>query len=375
MRKLLATCLFLFMVLVLQAQKLTVKSMEVAEGDLTASVHPRNDLNGNPCALVRVMLKDSAPKFEGNVLGEVEQKGMQYMVYMSAGTKFLRIVPADHFPLMIAFGDYGIKKLEGKVTYELVVIEGNDNDVSFSNNQPFQIQREGNIMTIWVHGIPYNMISVEGGSFMMGAMEQDKDADELEKPIHKVKLSNFLIGETEVLQRLWNVLMDYNPSEFRNPIFPVDHASWDDCDSFIKKLNSISGMNFRLPTEAEWEYAARGGKHSKNYKYSGDNNLDEVAWHNDNSMHYTHPTKMKKANELGLYDMSGNVGEWCADSWYSYSSKPQENPYFTFAESKERIARGGGYGRETWECRVHARDYYDKNDREYGFGFRLALSE
>ena len=131
MKRIMLILLLLSAMLSLQAQKLTVEKMEVAEGDLTASVHQRLDKNGNPCALVRVILKDSAPKFEGNVLGDVEQKGLQYMVYMSAGSKFLRIVPADHFPIMIAFDDFGIRKLEGKTTYELVLTGDN-----YNNEQP-----------------------------------------------------------------------------------------------------------------------------------------------------------------------------------------------------------------------------------------------
>ena len=189
MRKLLATCLFLFMVLVLQAQELTVKSMEVAEGDLTASVHPRNDLNGNPCALVRVMLKDSAPKFEGNVLGEVERVGVQHMVYMSAGSKQLEVIYGDNH-LQIFFSDYGIEELESKVTYNVVIVT-QGNRMSYDGMK--------NVETYVVNGVKFKMVRVDGGTFMMGATaEQFPDDENADKPVHQVTLSTYYIGETEV---------------------------------------------------------------------------------------------------------------------------------------------------------------------------------
>ena len=165
-----------------------------------------------------------------------------------------------------------------------------------------------------VNGVKFRMIAVEGGSFMMGATpEQGDDARENEKPAHKVTVDDFFIGETEVTQKLWFAVMGNNPSYFQDDEGnrPVENVSWNDAQVFVKKLNEITGQQFRLPFEAEWEYAARGGKKSTNKKYAGSDNLDEVAWHVDNAGSQTHPVARKLPNELGLYDMSGNMWEWC----------------------------------------------------------------
>ena len=144
----------------------------------------------------------------------------------------------------------------------------------------------------------------------MGATsEQGEYANDLEKPVHKVTLSDYYIGKTEVTQALWEAVMGNNPSAFKGENLPVECISWNDCKEFISKLNALTGKTFRMPTEAEWEYAARGGSKSRGYKYSGSGNIDEVAWHKDNSEEKTHEVGTKRPNELGIYDMSGNVGE------------------------------------------------------------------
>lgn len=174
-----------------------------------------------------------------------------------------------------------------------------------------------------------NMVAIEGGTFWMGndgEQTHQEDRPSLQNdasPAHEVTLSDFSIGKYEVTQEEWETVMGSNPSEHKGAKLPVENVSWDDCQVFIKKLNKMTGMNFRLPTEAEWEYAARGGGNSRNYKYSGSNNLQSVAWNGNDK---TQPVGRKKPNELGLYDMSGNIAEWCQD-WYGlYKGGHQNNP-------------------------------------------------
>lgn len=222
--------------------------------------------------------------------------------------------------------------------------------------------------TITVNGVSFKMIRVEGGTFTMGATsEQGSDADDDEKPAHQVTLSTFSIGETEVTQELWQAVMGNNPSSFKGPKRPVETVSWEDCQDFIRKLNSLTGRRFRLPTEAEWEYAARGGKKSNGYKYAGSSTIDDVAWYNN-----THDVATKRANELGLYDMSGNVWECCQDWHGSYSSGSQTNP--TGASSgSDRVIRGGCWLNDTRNCRVSFRGYFSPSYRLNYLGLRLAF--
>ena len=227
--------------------------------------------------------------------------------------------------------------------------------------------------TFTVGGVSFTMIRVEGGTFTMGATsEQGSDAYDNEKPAHQVTLSSYFIGETEVTQALWNAVMGSNPSKFKGKDRPVECVSWDDCQEFIRKLNALTGKTFRLPTEAEWEYAARGGKKSQGYKYSGSNSLAGVAWYRDNSGIETLPVKTKSPNELGLYDMSGNVWEWCQDWHGSYSSTSQTNPTGPSSGSG-RMARGGGWGSFAGFCRVSYRFSFTPDNRFSGLGFRLVL--
>ena len=227
--------------------------------------------------------------------------------------------------------------------------------------------------TLTVNGIKYNMVWVEGGTFRMGATsEQDGDAYDNEKPAHSVTLSSYYIGKTEVTQALWKAVMGSNPSEFKGDNRPVESVSWDDCQAFIRKLNALTGQNFRLPTEAEWEFACRGGNNSRGYKYSGSNYIDNVAWHDGNFGDKTHPVATKSPNELGIYDMSGNVWEWCADWYGDYSSGRQTNPKGPY-DGSDRVRRGGSWGFDAWCCRSSARDSDDPTDRFYYLGLRLAL--
>ena len=185
------------------------------------------------------------------------------------------------------------------------------------------------------------MIWVDGGTFIMGAgLEPDSDFAEGQKPPHQVTLSGFYIGKFQVTQAQWQAVMGNNPSHFRGNNLPVENVSWNDVQDFISRLNAQTGKQYRLPTEAEWEFAARGGNRSKGYKYSGSNNLDDVAWSGEISKKRTHPVGTKSSNELGIYDMSGNVGEWCYDWYGAYSSYAQVNPQGPLSGS-EHVVRGG----------------------------------
>ena len=191
-----------------------------------------------------------------------------------------------------------------------------------------------------VNGVSFEMVGVEGGTFRMGATsEQEGEANSNEKPVHSVTLSSYYIGKTEVTQALWQAVMGSNPSYFKGADLPVECVSWDDCQGFIKKLNSLTGRDFRLPTEAEWEFACRGGNNSCGYKYSGSNDIDNVAWYGDNSFGGIRPVGTKAPNELGIYDMSGNVWEWCSDWYADYTSYSQTN--HTGPQSgSDRVLRG-----------------------------------
>ena len=224
-----------------------------------------------------------------------------------------------------------------------------------------------------VNGIKYNMVRVEGCTFRMGATsEQDCDAYDIEEPVHSVTLSSYYIGKTEVTQALWKAVMGSNPSKFKGENLPVENVSWDDCQVFVRKLNSLTGQNFRLPTEAEWEFACRGGNNSLGYKYSGSDNIDNVAWFDCNSGRKTHFVATKSPNELGIYDMSGNVWEWCSDWYDKYSSGAQANPKGPESGSG-RVSRGGGWFSLARLCRSSNRGSSYPALRYDDLGLRLAL--
>ncbi|MDY4891115.1 MAG: SUMF1/EgtB/PvdO family nonheme iron enzyme, partial [Prevotella sp.] len=229
--------------------------------------------------------------------------------------------------------------------------------------------------TFTVKGVTFTMVAVEGGTFMMGATsEQVSDADSDEKPVHQVTLSSYYIGQTEVTQALWEAVMGKNPSWVKGDNKPVEQVSWNDCQDFVRKLSNLTCKRFRLPTEAEWEYACRGGKKSRGYKYSGSNTIRDVAWYIGNSSDGTHPVATKSPNELGIYDMSGNVWEWCQDWKGSYSSAAQTNP--TGASSGSgRVNRGGSWFSSAKYCRSSYRSNHTPGGRDYYLGLRLALSE
>ncbi|MBQ1199705.1 MAG: SUMF1/EgtB/PvdO family nonheme iron enzyme [Bacteroidaceae bacterium] len=223
-----------------------------------------------------------------------------------------------------------------------------------------------------VNGVQFRMKYVEGGTFMMGAPDDDDEADDVEKPAHKVTLDSYYIAETQVTQELWQAVMGSNPSHFKGDIHrPVETVSWNDCKEFVKKLINLIGKPFSLPTEAQWEYAARGGKKSQGYRFSGSNNLADVAWFYDNSNSTTHPVAQKQPNELGLYDMTGNVCEWCDDCLVPYIRIDQTNPQVLGYDS--HVLRGGSWCTCLWCHRVYGRLLGLFDDRDEDNGLRLCL--
>ena len=236
--------------------------------------------------------------------------------------------------------------------------------------RPVYDESSGNRITITANGVSFNMIKVEGGTFQMGSTSGDDN----ERPVHQVTLTNdYYIGETEVTQELWTAVMGSNPSSFKSSNqLPVEFVSWDDCQTFITMLNALTGRTFRLPTEAEWEFAARGGNASEGYTYSGSNNVGDVAWYNSNSSSRTHVVATKAPNELGIYDMSGNVWEWCQDWFGIYSSEAQTNPTGPTSGSV-RVARGCSWGEGGSTCRVTNRYWNSASPALSLLGLRLAL--
>ena len=234
----------------------------------------------------------------------------------------------------------------------------------------------GNALTIPVkNGISIEMVKVEAGSFDMGATPEMKKPYDWEKPVHRVTLTNnYYIGKYEVTQALWKIVMGSNPSNFKGDNLPVENVSWNNCQKFISKLNKLTGKSFRLPSEAEWEYAARGGNKSRGYLYSGSNAIGDVAWYEGNSSFMTHAVGTKQPNELGIYDMTGNVWEWCQDWYDSYSSSPQTNPTGAVSGSY-RVDRGGSWNCLARSCRASCRDRCTPDYRNNSCGLRLVLSE
>lgn len=236
-------------------------------------------------------------------------------------------------------------------------------------------------LSVTVNGVTFNMIHVSGGSFDMGVTPEQNDDGMLNAdiaPVHEVFLNDYYIGETEVTQALWVAVMGENPSVYKyysySDNMPVENVSWDDCQEFLRRLSELLGAEFTLPTEAQWEYAARGGQQSNGYKYSGSNNVDDVAWIWTNCSVRLHEVATKSPNELGIYDMSGNVSEWCQD-WYDenyYNNSPLNNPQGP-SEGDSRILRGGNWHNYEWYARTSHRMCLNPFNTEDDNGLRIVL--
>lgn len=318
-------------------------------------------------------------KFSGKVV-DINGQPVIGAVVEETGTKNISVTDID--------GNFIIKAKSSSITVTVTFLgcvpkqvkltEGTKEEITLIE-ETYKKQPSSSASSITIpvkDGISIEMVKVEGGTFMMGATPEMKNSWTEERPIHQVTLTNdYYIGKYEVTQSLWCALMDNNPSYFKGDNLPVEQVSWDDCQKFINKLNDITGRKFRLPTEAEWEYAARGGKKSRGYQYSGGNKISDVAWYSSNSEHKTQPVGLKLANELGLYDMSGNVDEWCFDRFGFYSALSQTNPLGA-DDGICRVYRGGSWEQTAGFCRSSDRSNYGTSkNRIYNLGFRLALSE
>ncbi|WP_094381660.1 SUMF1/EgtB/PvdO family nonheme iron enzyme [Prevotella sp. P5-92] len=593
MKQILLTLIFYLCATLSHAQKLTTESFEYIPNDLVARTEPRTDLNGRPCAVIRVGIALQGVVFDGNTIGSPKYNTGEYLVYITNGSRQITIRHDSFLPLTVTFADYGIERVESGNVYRLTVLTGTppapqlsqgnflvmnvtpaSSRVSIDNGEPRDVNSDGSlkvylengnhtykveadgylsqtgfvnmtgarqqqniklkstkasltvktstsgsqiyinedykgidnwngeltpgiylvearkdgycsasttvalakqqtetvtlpalqqifgslmvdyepvdadiymdnrllgktpnvfsniavgkhsikiskagyadyagsvtiqenqqasingslrrsdstssslssvnnssasgsVVPITVNGVTFNMIKVDGGTFTMGATQEQENPDRDENPTHQVTLSTYYIGETEVTQALWKTVMGSNPSNYRGDNLPVESVSWNDCQDFLLKLYSQTGKIFRLPTEAEWEFAARGGNKRNGTQYSGSSNIDEVAWYDGNSGNKTHPVKTKKANELGIYDMSGNVWEWCQDWYGNYKSNAKANPIGP-SSGVYRGYRGGGWSNFAWRCRSARRDSSSPDYSHYSLGLRLVLSE
>lgn len=332
----------------------------------------------------------------------------------------LRLALRDTFPVALGVSEDNVEMFEGHVaTVSIVNGKGSYHASSSDENVAAGYIEDSKLIivamwsgtatfTIWddqsdlqaqvlvrvgkectVGDVTFKMMPVEGGTFMMGnTWDQGvSGVDGSPEPVHEVTLSSYSIGQTEVTQELWTAVMGYNPSyvdqydNFINPLGPVENMSWDECMEFIDRLNELTGLTFRLPTEAEWEFAARGGNRSKHYRYPGSRYLNEVAWNEDNANHWQgggvngpQTVALLLPNELGLYDMGGNVRELCQDWYGPYSAEAQINPMGPETGDK-RVTRGGSFADGGDECSCAGRGHTYEWPFEGGnlLGFRLAM--
>ena len=279
---------------------------------------------------------------------------MTFVAFLQARTPaFLAVVMAA----IGAQAQVNYMKITKTDNSTVLIPTGEVKDVSFTTKE-----------IITVKGVSFTMIKVYGGTFQMGKSPDGQDV----KPVHDVTLSDYFIAETEVTQELWQAVMGSNPSTFSGKKRPVETVSWNDSQEFIAKLNQLTGKYFRLPTEAEWEFAAKGGKQSRGYLYSGSDTYEDVSWCSANSNSQTHDVATKAPNELGLYDMSGNVWEFCQDWFGAYSSEAQTNPTGP-SSGNQRVRRGGNWNYDVFNSRCVQRYSGSATSRSKYSGLRLAL--
>lgn len=268
-------------------------------------------------------------------------------------------------------------KHEGYYDYDsnITITEGKVTQVDETLAKSCDIDRQDDRIDITTKGVTFTLLKVKGGDFQMGATKEQGKGKTDEFPIHKVTLSDYYIGETEVTNELWSAIMGSNPTtQFALAKQPVNNVNWYDCQKFVNRLSSLTGLPFSLPTEAQWEYAARGGNKSKGYVYSGNDNIKKVGWYKGNSKYQIKEVKQLQPNELGLYDMSGNVFEWCSD-WYGLYKSNSDNDPKGPSSGTNKVNRGGGAGDKEAFARVACRANDNPNYKSQALGLRLVINE
>lgn len=419
MKRIILIILSIHCTLFVISQELKVKEFRVDETDISAVKFQIKDFGGEACALVKVGLAIPDASFEGDIV-KTEYKDGEYWVYLTNGATWLNIKSNKYLPLR-----YEFEGIKSKLTYimqiekPVMALEGPIGIIHITSNvknadvyvdgeklssvTPFQYKgSEGehiielkasgyndeksvvnvklnqklnhNIIMRYegsfaINGISYEMIHVPAGTFFMGSMMKNdkKNTFNYEQPIHQVSLKSYSIGKTEVTQALWEEIMGSNPSINQGPNLPVENVTWHDCKEFISKLNARCSTNFRLPTEAEWEFAARGAGREEADSYSGDTQIDKVS----NIGTSTIEVGSKKANTLNIQDMSGNVAEWCEDWLGKYTSAKQVNPVGPL-NGVRKIIRGGSCKDEQWYHRNSCRSHEKPRESNPYTGLRLA---
>lgn len=380
----------------LQAGEIKITSVRELVGDGRAAFGAQvSDSKGKPCALVIFRCPYPGMVFDAGSIVKVEEDIGQYNVWVQEGYYMINLKYPGCLQNLVNFRDYGVLRLKAYGVYEvdfdlaalmsappsLPIALANETPETASEDEAAEaaVVYQPRKRDFEVGGVQFSMMEVPGGSFTMGCSKGEKH----ERKEHKVTLSSFLIGETEVTQELWVAVMGKNPSKhLGNPNFPVESVIFSQVDKFIKKLNDLTGRQFRLPTEAEWEYAARGGEQGAavGCVYSGSSIAGNVAWYVRNADNQSHEVKTLRPNQLGIYDMSGNVAEWTSDWFYYYSDESKINPShkasvgkFLLAGSKNIIFRGGSYRDNAEKTLVYRRSWAPGNYKNAGLGFRLVL--
>lgn len=349
----------------------TTTGLEPHDGDMSAVVYQVKDRSGQPCALIKAEIDMPGLVVGGDGIKSMTKDGALW-IYVPGGDGAIALVAPGVEPFR-----YEYKGLKKNVTYSLplTLTETGLRDVvtvevtppANTVNVTGQTQRAKS-------PVSFDMVLVANGEFKMGATPEQTGADDDEKPVRRVYIPHhYYIGQTEVTQRLWELVMGNNPSKFKNPDNPVENITWQEAREFAARLSSMTGARFRLPTEAEWEYAARGGHKAVGHIFAGSDNAREVAWYAADSHFRPQPVKSLKPNEIGAYDMSGNVYEFCSDYKADYDKRDLNDPKGP-SSGKQRVRRGGAYDSEdTGTLRTAFRRRVEENTREGNTGLRIVM--